>query len=166
MTTATPQVIDFTNVKDDTEGGFRPRHVPDGDYRAKVVKVEDHKSKTGNPMWLFTIELDGFSRSSYPYYVAFEEKQAWKIRNLFIAAGLQVPKKKLRVDPTKLVGKAIGVAMEGEEYNDKMKSVIAATFPASDVQGSPAKGGSSDTDVDDADDAEGSADEDLEIEDI
>lgn len=165
---ATPQVMDFTNVKDDNEGGFRPRHVPDGDYRAKVTKCEDHKSKTGNPMWVFTIELEGHSRASYPYYVAFEEKQAWKIRNLLIAAGMTVPKKRVRIDPTKLIGKTIGVAMEGEEFNDKMKSVIAATFPASDVQtsGSASKNSSSSAadDTDDVDDT--TSDEDLEIEDI
>jgi hypothetical protein len=166
---ATPQVMDFTNVKDDVEGGFRPRHVPDGDYRAKVTAVDDHTSKTGSKMWLFTIVLEGHARASYPYYVAFEEKQAWKIRNLLIAAGLAVPKKKVRVDPTKLLNKTIGVAMEGEEYNDKMKSVIAATFPASDVQGTPKSSGSKDSsgDVDDADDVDDTADDaDLEIEDI
>ena len=35
-----------------------------------------------------------------------------------------------KVDPNKLVGKTIGVAMEAEEFEGKWKSAIQATFPA------------------------------------
>jgi hypothetical protein len=160
---ATTQVADFTNVRDDTDG-FRPRRVPDGDYRAKVTKVEDHTSKkTGNKQWVFTIVLEGRSRSSYPYYCGFAEKELWKIRNLLIAGGLTVPKKKVRVNPNTLVNKTIGVAMEAEEFEGKWKSTIMATFPASDVESTPSSS-SSDDDAEDVDDA--TDDEDVEIEEI
>lgn len=162
---ATVLVADFTNVKDDTEGGFRPRQVPDGDYRAKIVKVDDHTSKAGNKGWVFTIVLEAYARSLYPYYVTMDEKSLWKARNLFIAAGMAVPKKKVRVDPNKLVGKTIGVAMISEEYNDKWKSSVDATFPASDVQGN-AKGNSS-GDTGSADEVdEPTDDDDVDIEEI
>lgn len=158
-------VADFTNVKDD--GQFQPRRVPDGDYRAKVTAVDDHTSKAGNKQWVFTIVLEGRSRATYPYYCGFAEKEVWKIRNLLIAAGLTVPKKKVKVNPNTLVGKTIGVAMESEEFNDKWKSVVQATFPASDVQGTPASSSSAgdDSDVDEVDDS-APEDEDVDLEEI
>jgi hypothetical protein len=125
--------MDFTNV---SEGGaFQPREVPAGDYRAKITKVEDHTSKgaTKPDNWVFTIVLTSRSRNTYPYYCGFDEKQAWKVRGLFMAAGIAVPKKRVKVDPSKLINKEIGVAMEGDEYDGKMKSVIIATFPVSDL---------------------------------
>lgn len=130
---ATKRAVDFTNVKDASQ--FNTPRVPEGDYRAKILSVDDHASqgsKTPNN-WVFTVQLVSKSRGAYPYYVGWDDKQAWKIRNLCIAAGMAVPKKKVNVDPNKLVGKEIGVAMEDDEYNDREKSVIASVFPTSDL---------------------------------
>lgn len=128
---ATKRKMNFTNVKD--SGQFSPRHVPEGDYVMKVVKVDDHTSKEGNEQWLFTIQRKGDQRANYPYYCGCDEKQAWKIRKLFIAAGIQVPKKLVLVDPNKLVGKEIGAFLEDDEYEGRMRSRIADTFPVADV---------------------------------
>lgn len=131
--TATARIMDFTNVTDG--GNFQPRQVPAGDYRAKIVKVEDHTSKNAKAAdnWVFTIVLTSRARNTYPYYCGFDEKQAWKVRGLFMAAGIAVPKKRVKVDPSKLINKEIGVAMEDDEYDGKMKSVIVATFPISEL---------------------------------
>lgn len=129
---ATKKAMDFTNVK---EGGiFNPRRREPGDYRAKIVKVDDYVSKKDNPQWLFTIKLTDDARASYPYYCGQDADSAWKVRNLFIAAGMQVPKKRVMVDPNKIVGKEIGVSLEDDEYEGKMKSVIQATFPVSELE--------------------------------
>jgi hypothetical protein len=175
---ATAKAMDFTNV---TDGGqFQPRRVPAGDYRAKITAVEDHTSKDSNVPnnWVFTIVLTSRARNTYPYYCGFDVKQAWKVRGLCMAAGLNVPKKRVKVDPNKLVGKEIGVAMEDDEYDGKTKSVIAGVFPVSELSedypgaGSGGKSSSrssaSNDDVDDdADDdvSDGDADE-LDLEEI
>src|SRR3954464_10268008 len=106
--TATKRKVDFSNVKEDG-ANFRPRHKPEGDYVATIVNVDDHTSGNDNPMWLFTVKVDGDERSSYPVYAGQDEKNAWKIRKMFIAAGIPVPKKLVLVDPNKLVGKTVGV---------------------------------------------------------
>lgn len=170
--------MDFTNVSDG--GAFQPRRVPAGDYKAKITAVEDHTSKGSNVAdnWVFTIVLSSRSRNTYPYYCGFDDKQAWKVRGLCMAAGLQVPKKRVKVDPNKLVNKVIGVAMEDDEYDGKIKSVIVGVFPASELtedypgssKGSSSKGSASTSD-DDADDtsdddvSDGDAD-DLDLEEI
>lgn len=128
---ATAEVVDFTNVK---EGGrFQTKHYPAGDYPAKITAVEDAVKKDDKSvkMWLFTIQVKS---GSYPYYCnRMAANQAWKIRNLCVAAGLNVPKKRLQVDPNKLVEKDIAVTLEDDEYDGKMKSVIASTFPLSEL---------------------------------
>lgn len=135
-TGATKKAIDFTNVRD--KGEFNPRHKPAGDYRMKVVKVQDHvaKGKKVADQWCFTIVLTTDQRSSYPYYASWDPEQAWKIRNLCIAAGIQVPKKRILVDPNKIVGKEIGASLDDEEYEGRMKSVISQVFPVSELGGS------------------------------
>lgn len=130
---STAIALDFTNVKDGG-GSFNKKRQPEGDYKAKIVKVEDAPAKSDGVMqWLFTIEAgDG---GKYPYYCKHVENQLWKIRNLFTAAGISIPKKRVNVDPNKVVGKIIGVTLEDDEYEGKLQSNIAATFPASELEG-------------------------------
>lgn len=156
---ASAKAVDFSSVKDG--GQFSPKRVLAGDYAAKIVKVEDNESKkTGNFQYLFTIKLEKYSQNSYPYYCQLTENQLWKLRNLLIAAGLNVPKKRMKLDPNKVVGKRIGVTMEDDEYEGKSKSVIAAVFPASELSGEEVD--DEESDADDAEDTEDEAPEETE----
>ena len=132
MAGASAKAVDFSGVKD--RGNFNPKHIAEGDYAATVVKVEDAESKkTGDFQYIFTIKVDKFSQHSYPYYCKLQENQLWKLRNLAVAAGLNVPKKRMKFDPNKITGKKIGVTMEDDEYDGKMKSVVGAVFPISEL---------------------------------
>lgn len=131
-TAATKQVLDFTNVKE--RGSANPKHRPAGDYKMKVTKVEGGKSSKGNEQWVFFLVPTDMQSAIYPYYCQLAVEHMWKIRNLLIAAGLNVPKKKVAVDPNKLVGKEVGVTLDDDEYEGKLKSVITAVFPASDLE--------------------------------
>lgn len=146
-------VVDFSGVKD--RGSFNPKHVAEGDYAATIVKVEDGESKkTGAAQYIFTIKVDKFSQNSYPYYCVIQENQLWKLRNIAVAAGLNVPKKRMKFDPNKVTGKKIGVTLEDDEYEGKMKSVISAVFPISEL----ADGAEiDDTDDDNFDEGDGGA---------
>lgn len=129
---ASAKAIDFSGVKD--RGNFNPKHVAEGDYAARIVKVEDGKAKSDDGFqYIFTIKLEKYSQYSYPYYCKLTENQLWKIRNLLIAAGINVPKKRMKIDPNKAIGKLVGVTMEDDEYEGKMKSVISAIFPAAEL---------------------------------
>ncbi len=146
---ATAKVIDLTNVKDG--GNFNKKRMPEGDYAARITKVEDTKSGADEGfMWLFTIVLEK-GTGTYPYYCKLVENQLWKVRNLCIAAGMNVPKKRLKLDPEKLVGKRIAVTLEDDEYEGKKQSNIAATFPLSELD-DYATGDDEDAVGDDADD--------------
>lgn len=160
MSTLSAKVVDFTNVKD-AAGSFNKKRVPSGDYLAKIVKAEDAMAKGDNVFqYLFTIKLEKYSQYAYPYYCKLTENQLWKLRNLLIAAGINVPKKRVKLDPSKVVGKFIGVTMEDDEYDGKLQSSVSAVFPASEL-------GEADTSTpsdDDEDDAEDEAEEEAEEE--
>jgi hypothetical protein len=149
---ATKRTLDFTNVKD--AGQFNPRHKTPGDYRMKIVKVDDHVKGEGREkktMWVFTIVLVSDKRATYPYYCGFDDKTLWKIRNLGIAAGLKVPKSRVGFDPNKLVNREIGASLDDEEYEGRKKSVIVATFPVSELSSDEPEPEDDDTEADDDD---------------
>jgi len=121
------RTLDFSNVKESS--GINPKHKEDGEYLAKVVEVRDDPAKDGEAMWLFLFKLADDSTASYPYYCKLVDNQLWKLRNLFIAAGQPLPKKAVKIDPNKVIGKEVGLILEGEEYEGKMKSVISGIIP-------------------------------------
>lgn len=131
---ATAAIIDFSHVKE--RGNFNPKHIEPGDYEGKVAKVEQTEAKSdGEPMWVFTITLDDFPRASYPYYCKLVENQYWKVKALFAATGVNIGQRKVKVDPNKLIGKTIGVGMDDDEYDGRLKSVIVDVFSADDLGG-------------------------------
>jgi len=127
--TASSKSFDFTDVKD--RGEWNKKRQQEGDYRGEVTKVEDTKSSEDNvDMWVFTIEV---GRGSYPYYCKHQSNKYWKLRKQLIAAGMSVPKKKLKVDPNKVVGKSIGVSLEDAEYNGRPQSEVGGVIPLSEL---------------------------------
>lgn len=135
MSPVASKTLDFSNVKEST--GINPKQLEEGEYLAKITSVSEQDAKDGTPMWLFVITPDEHRSASYPYYCKLQENQLWKVRNLFISAGLSAlvaGKSKVKLNPNKLVGKSIGIVLEDDEYEGKMKSVIEAVMPASDLE--------------------------------
>lgn len=123
--------IDFTNVKE--RGAYNPRHVEAGDYVATITSCVDQESKNGDDMWVYGFQLKDHASHIYPYYCVLNEDNAWKVRNVFEAAGITVPKKMVKVDPNRVVGKDVLISLEDDEYEGKPKSVIAALMPVSEL---------------------------------
>lgn len=133
---ASTAILDFSNTKDGVD--FNKKRVPAGDYLAKVTRVVDSPTKESKePQWLFTFQLvDRYTDRKFPYYCKLVENQLWKVRNLFIAAGLAIPKKRVKLDPNRVVGKLVGLTLEDEEYENKLQSQIAAIISASELEDS------------------------------
>lgn len=128
---ASARAMDFTNVKDG--GTFTKKRQAEGDYRGRITKVQDVEAKSDNtPMWLFTVEVNG---ETYPYYCKLVENQLWKVRLIFGAAGTVIPKKRMRVDPNKIVGRYVGVTLQDTEYEGKLQSEIRGFIPVDEVVG-------------------------------
>lgn len=146
---------DFSDVKDG--GNFKPRHRAEGDYKMKIIGIEDSTSNAGNEQTVFTIvvasEAKNARPATYPYYCGWESNQLWKIRKLFIAAGMDVPKKLVLVDPNKLMNKTIGAALIDDEYEGNLRSRIDDVFPVDDIQGNVPDDEDDVDEVDDEDEA-------------
>lgn len=153
--------LDFTNVKD--AAVVNPVRVPEGDYVLEIIDVEEGSSDK-NDYWNFICRMKNRRSAVYPYRCTLNEASLWKIRNLFVACGLKVPKKKVAVDPAKLIGKTFGATMVDDEYKDKPKSEINGVFPASDVQSPPTKAPPEDEDVEDVDEEE--IEDEVDVEDL
>jgi len=130
---ATKQTIDFSQTKD--QSGFNPKRKDEGEYLGTITSFEDTKSKSGNAMWVFGVALKADRRATYPVYCLLGADQVWKLRNMMMAAGFAVPKRRITVDGNRLVGKEIGIFLEDDEYEGKPKSVIGSFFPASEYSG-------------------------------
>lgn len=155
MTSAGAKALDFTNVK---EGGglFNKKRQPAGDYRAKVTKVVDSPAKKdGVDQWLFTIQV---GTGTYPLYCKLVPDQLWKLRNLLMACGLNVPKARVKVNPQKAVGREIAVTLDDDEYDDGDKvhkqSQVTATFPLSELDGNAAENDEDEEEDDDDEEEE------------
>ena len=118
--------VDFSNVREGSS--FSPRRLPEGSYLADIAKVEQKESKAGNPMLVYTIIPAEHPTAVYPYYILLDEKQLWKFRALLLAAGKDVPKRKVTVDPEAIVGRQIMIDLEDDEWEGREKSVIAGVF--------------------------------------
>lgn len=120
------RTIDFSSVRE--ASAYAPRRLPEGTYRALITKVDETNSKAGNPMWVYAISPVDHPTAVYPYYLLLEEKHLWKLRALLLAAGKDVPKQKVAVDPESIIGKEIMIDLTDDEWEGREKSVIAGVF--------------------------------------
>jgi hypothetical protein len=126
-TTAKVRILDFTGVKD--RGQFNPRRREPGEYLARMVAVEEGTSKNDNLQLIFTVQIEGDKRSSYPLYCGLDQKSLWKLRSLITAVGLPTPTGRAKVNPNSLLNKVFGVLLEDDEYEGRVKSKIQDWWP-------------------------------------
>jgi hypothetical protein len=148
---ATAQMLDFTNVKE--RGDYNPVQVEPGEYVMRIASVVDAESKNKNAMWVFGLSFvtpptPSAARATYPYHCVLDEKSLWKVRGLCLAAGYQVPKRKMNLDPNRIVGRQVGVVLEEEEYEGKIRCKIVQVLPVSEVTQSDTDGSDVATDED------------------
>lgn len=128
--------IDFSDVKDPSP--YSPKPVEPGEYLAHVSNVTSQRSKSDDTlMWVFALKLDSVPGAVYPFYCKLTPNQLWKLHQLGIACGLDMPKSVKTVQAEKFVGKALGVIVEEDEYNGKPKGVVSKCIPVSEVGDEP-----------------------------
>lgn len=159
---AKARTLDFTNVKERSQ--YSKKRQPEGDYRAKIVSVATVKKKKAphDEQWIFGIKVGSVTM---PYYCGFGADELWKIRNLFMAAGVSIPKKRFQTDPNKVVNKYIGLTLEDDEYDGKPQSNIAAVFPESELDNVAAEADDEDEDDDEEEGEDATSDDDDDEED-
>jgi hypothetical protein len=135
--------VDFGGVpKEIRKRGVR---VPEGDYLCKIVDVERKKSeKSGLPYfsWKFQIIKDAQGKAKHAgvpmwYITSLKPEALFNLRNLIFAASdgkKNVAGKAVNFDPSALIGKQIGVTVEDDEYDGKIRSRAVDVMPSSQLE--------------------------------
>ena len=139
---STVERIDFRGVpKEIRKRGVR---VPEGDYLVKIVQVERKKGERSGAAyynWKFQIVEDAQGKTKHAgvplYYVTSLKPEAlFNLRNLIHAATegkRNTAGKVANFDRESLIGKQIGVTVEDDEYEGKIRSRAVDVMPKSQL---------------------------------
>ena len=121
--------VDFTGVE-----ARASVHVPEGDYLAKIVKLEQKPSSQKKTPGLY-VTFEGQSgllkgkRLQDRHWLT--KDSLWTLRNMLEAIGYKVPAGQMNLKESMLKGKVVGVTIiDGEEYKGRVRSEIADYLPA------------------------------------
>lgn len=113
--------LDFSKVED--RSAWNSRQMPEGLYEAKIVLVDDKDASDGGSMRTYGLQptQKKYRSRLFPWYCKLQANQLWKLRDLFIASGNEVPKKNVQLDPELPVGAiiAIEIADGTGQYSDR-----------------------------------------------
>jgi hypothetical protein len=99
--------LDFSKVEE--RSGWNSKAMPEGLHEFKIELVDLKDANDGTAMWTYGLRPVNpkYKTRLFPYYCKHQQNQLFKLRDIFIAAGLTVPKKKTGLDPDAPVGKII-----------------------------------------------------------
>lgn len=121
--------LDFSKVEE--RSGWNTRHIPEGLHSMKIEAVQETEAQDGTDMLVYAlVPTEGkYKTRRFPFYCKLQQNQLWKLRDLFVAAGIPVPKKVQQLDPAKVVGKVIAAEATDETGQYEGRSSIQATYP-------------------------------------
>ena len=142
MPRARARRIDFREVPKEVRR--QATRIPEGDYLCKIVAVEERTSERSGSdyySWKFQIVSNGQGDKKHagvPLWMntSLQKKAAFALRNLIYAASdgkKNVAGSIASLDPNKLIGKNIGVTVEDNEYEGRIRSQPADVMPPSQL---------------------------------
>ena len=127
--------VDFTGVE--TRSSVK---VPEGDYTAKLVKMEKTNAKSGdkNPMLVVDFEFTSGGKGVVGQRIRDRhiliKDSLWTLRNMLEAMGLKVPNGKMNLKEGQVVGRSVGLTVvDGDEYKGRIRSEVADYIPVDAV---------------------------------
>jgi hypothetical protein len=132
--------VDFTGVE--IRKGGSGAHVPEGDYLLKVVGCERRPKKDDPSRFYLSWKLEIVRPTSYKgkiiyHRTSLSEESLWALRGFLtdLLGEKNVPQSKVDVPIKTIVDRQVQIGatlVDGEPYNGKVKSEIAATFSRRD----------------------------------
>lgn len=141
--------LDFSKVEE--RSGWNTKHIPEGLHEMEIVAVDDKEANDGTDMLTYALVPTDprYKTRRFPWYCKIQPNQLFKIRDLFVAAGIPVPKKALNIDPDKPIGKLVAAEITDATGQYEGRSEVNGIYELSIL----GDGGSSPSD-DDEDDEE------------
>jgi hypothetical protein len=124
-------VVDFSDTESrGGKKGGRSAHLPEGDYTAKVKEAAfGHSSEK----WVITGPNSSKGKTIRDS-LWLSDKALWRVRQTLEALGLQVPSKKVKVNPKSMIGKEAAITLEDEEWEGKVRSRIVDCFALAEYE--------------------------------
>lgn len=123
----------------------RDKIVPEGSYRAIVMKVTKGTAKSGYPKldWIFEVSEGPEEGHRFrPYVTSLQVQSLWNLRAVLEALGVEVPDEDLQIVFGELKGLELGLAIEHETYEHRLKERIIDLFPLEELdEGEPIEEG-------------------------
>lgn len=156
--------LDFSKVED--RASWNSKQMPEGMYAVKVESVDDTPASDGTDMWTFALvpQDKRYAMRRFPFYCKLQPNQLWKVRDLFVAAGIDVPKKAQFLDPNKVVGKVIAAEITDGTGQYSERSEINGVYALSVIGEDSAEDEGPEDDEDEEYDEEVDEDEDIDDE--
>ena len=105
--------------------------IPDGEYAVVVTDVNKEKSKAGNDMFVWDMEIPEGDHEGHTLriYTALTPAALWKLSETVEALGLGEAGQSVKFSKKKAHGRRAIAKVVAQEYNDKWNSNIDKLFP-------------------------------------
>lgn len=116
--------------------------IPEGDWGAKVKKVEEDEGDAGPYLrWTFEITDEGKyeGKSPKPYVTSFAENSLWNLRGLLEALDVEIPEEAFEIDPDDMVDRELIITIRHDEYEGRPQSEVAGFMPIDEGEPAPEK---------------------------
>jgi len=156
--------LDFSKVEE--RSGWNSKEMPEGLHEFKVELVDLKDANDGTAMWTYGLRPTNpkYKTRLFPYYCKHQQNQLFKLRDLFTAAGIPVPKKRTGLDPDAPVGKIIAAEVSDATGQYAGRSEIDGVYDRSIIDDDDRVDDEDDVEDEEAEDEEYDADEDTDEE--
>ena len=123
----TPIKLDFTSVE---KSAYNTRQMPAGLYEARITEVVQKSAQDGTDMLVYTLTPTHpqYRGRRFPFYCKLSSNQLWKLRDLLVAAGEDIPKRAVRVQPEKIVNRLLCIEVSDDTYGGAVRSTVDSVY--------------------------------------
>lgn len=123
----TPIKLDFTSVE---KSAYNTRQMPAGLYEARITEVVQKSAQDGTDMLVYTLvpTHPQYRGRRFPFYCKLSSNQLWKLRDLLVAAGENIPKRAVRVQPEKIVNRLLCIEVSDDTYGGTVRSTVDSVY--------------------------------------
>lgn len=123
----TPIKLDFTSVE---KSSYNTRQMPAGLYEARITEVVQKSAQDGTDMLVYTFAPTHpqYRGRRFPFYCKLSSNQLWKLRDLLVAAGEDIPRRAVRVQPEKIVNRLLCIEVSDDTYGGAVRSTVDSVY--------------------------------------